>query len=192
MSVNSNDASGNSPAGADSYAVAVMLDSNRWTVRDLGAAALGSFDRAVSLLRQMRAEQALFGMINVEDDFFILLRPIPGGVRVVLSDATAALTDDIAADALEAADLDFPDLGDLDDDELDDLDSWPEGDLDMLADVGVSEELLEAICEDEELWASEQLHVIASELGCEGQLARVTGVDVDEVDFDYGSYSDDE
>lgn len=165
-----------------SYAVAVTLGESGWSVMELAGAALDDIDAAVDGVRRLRAERASFAMLNVDDDYFILLRPVPGGgVRAMLSDATAAVTDDLAADVLDEIDVDAPDL---DEDELDDVDSWPEGDLEILSDVGLPEDVLAVICEDEALWACEQLHAIAEALGFEEELADVTGVDVDDLDED--------
>lgn len=159
-----------------SYAVAIFMGEDGWHVRDLGEDALDSLAGAADALRNLRAERAAFGVLNVDDDYFIIFRPGMGSLRVLLSDATAAVTDDIAAEVFDELDLDIPDL---DEDELEDVDAWAEGDMDILADLGVSEESLTVICDDQSLWASEQVHAIASELGCEEELAEVTGVDVD-------------
>ncbi|MFD5868220.1 tRNA adenosine deaminase-associated protein [Corynebacterium sp. NPDC060344] len=167
------------PRGDDddrSYAVAVLQGDDGWSVRELGDDALDSLADATAQMRRLRAERASFAMLNIDDDYFIILRPMPGGVRVLLSDATAAVTDDIAADVMDELDEDIPDL---DEDELDDVDSWPEGDLEILADLGVAEDVLSVICDDQSLWASEQLHAIAAELGFEEALADETGVDVE-------------
>lgn len=179
------------PRGDDddrSYAVAVIQGDDGWSVRELGDAALDSLADATAQMRRLRAERASFAMLNIDDDYFILLRPMPGGVRVLLSDATAAVTDDIAADVMDELDEDIPDL---DEDELDDVDSWPEGDLEILADLGVAEDVLSVICDDQSLWASEQLHAIAAELGFEEALADETGVEVDDAD-DGGDGDDDD
>lgn len=170
-----------------SYAVAVLLGDDGWTVRELGDEALDSLADATAQMRRLRAERASFAMLNIDDDYFILLRPVPGGVRVLLSDATASVTDDIAADVMDEIDEDIPDL---DEDELDDVDSWPEGDLEILADLGVPEDVLSVICDDQSLWASEQLHAIAAELGFDEALADETGVDVDDPDIDYAHDDD--
>lgn len=186
-SPNPDDGRGGYPAGGDddrSYAVAVLLGDDGWDVRELGDAALDSLAEATAEMRRLRAERASFALLNVDDDYFIVLRPVPGSVRVLLSDATASITDDIAADVMDELDEDVPDL---DEDELDDVDSWPEGDLAILSDIGLAEEVLSVICDDQSLWASEQLHAIACELGFEDALADVTGVDVEDP-----GYGDDE
>ena len=162
-----------------SYAVAIAMADDGWHVRDLGDDALDSLADAAKALRALRAERAAFGVLNIDDDYFILFRAGAGSLRVLLSDATAAVTDDIAAEVFDELDEDIPDL---DEDELDQVDAWAEGDLDILADLGVPEDVLAVICEDQSLWASEQINAIAVELGCEEELAKVTGVDVDDLD----------
>lgn len=163
-----------------SYAVAVLRGEDGWDVRELGDGALESLADATAEMRRIRAERASFALLNIDDDYFIVLRPVPGAVHVLLSDATASITDDIAADVMDEIDEDIPDL---DEDELDNVDSWPEGDLAILADIGVPEEVMAVICEDQALWASEQLHAIACELGFEEMLSEVTGVTVDDLDL---------
>ncbi|APT89821.1 hypothetical protein CSPHI_00495 [Corynebacterium sphenisci DSM 44792] len=167
-------------AGADedrSYAVAVTLAEEGWSVTELDDAALDSLAGAVSRLRRLRAERACFALLNIDDDYFIILRPVPGAVHALLSDATAAVTDDIAAEVLDELDEEVPDL---DEDEAAAADPWPEGDLGLLADVGLPEDVLAVICEDANLWASEQLHAVAQVLGFDDELAEVTGYGVDD------------
>ena len=170
-----------------SFAVAVTMGERGWRVVDLGDDATDSLADAAQALRNLRSERAAVGMLNIDDDYFILVRQGVGSLRVVLSDATAAVTDDIAADVFDELDLDIPDL---DEDELDDVDAWAEGDMDILADLGCSEEALESICDDQSLWASEQLLAIAEELGCAEELADVADLDCDGDDDDYDPYDD--
>ena len=72
----------------------------------------------------------VFAMLAVDDEFFVIVRPIPGGATLLLSDATAGLDYDIAADVLDLLQVQVPE-----DDEIDD-EPWPEGDLGLLADLG--------------------------------------------------------
>jgi len=53
---------------------------------------------------------------TVDDEFFVIVRPAPSGTRLLLSDATAALDYDIAAEVLDNldADIDPEDLEDRD------------------------------------------------------------------------------
>ena len=44
----------------------------------------------------------MLGLLDVDDEFFVLLpAPSPGGVALMVSDAAAALKDDVAADVLD-------------------------------------------------------------------------------------------
>ena len=71
----------------------------------------------------MRSAGAVFGLLDVDDEFFVIVRPAPSGTRLLLSDATAALDYDIAAEVLEKLDAD------IDAEELEDADPFEEGDL---------------------------------------------------------------
>ncbi|MBV7294425.1 tRNA adenosine deaminase-associated protein [Corynebacterium sp. TAE3-ERU12] len=162
-----------------SYAVAVTLTDGGWQVTELSDAALDSLDETVAQLRRMRAEQACFALLNVDDDYFVIVRTAPDSVRLVLSDATAAASDDLAADVMDELD---EDIIDADDDEIEQMDAWPEGDMEILADLGLAEDMLAVICEDQELWASEQLHAVAQVLGFEDELAETTGFEPEDSD----------
>ena len=51
----------------------------------------------------------MFGMLSVDDEFFVIVRPVPGGASLLLSDATAGLDYDIAADVLDLLHVPVPD-----------------------------------------------------------------------------------
>ena len=77
--------------------------------------------------------------LDVDDEFFLIVRPAPAGTRLLLSDATAALDYDIAAEALEKLDADIaPRISE-------DSDPFEEGDLGVLADVGLPDAVLSVI-----------------------------------------------
>ena len=87
---------------------------------------------------------------------------------MLLSDATAALDYDIAAEVLEKLDAE------IDDDDLEDADPFEEGDLAVLSDIGLHEDVLGVILSDTELYADEQLTRIAREMGFDDEMAAVT------------------
>ncbi len=90
----------------------------------------------------------------------MIVRPAPSGTRLLLSDATAALDYDIAAEVLEKLDAD------IEDDDLDGADPFEEGDLGLLSDIGLPEAVLGVICdESDDLYADEQVGRIAREMG---------------------------
>ncbi|WP_132992821.1 tRNA adenosine deaminase-associated protein [Gordonia zhaorongruii] len=154
----------------DGFAVAVVRDDSGWAVTALRPSALDSLDDAELQLRELRAAGAVFGLLDVDDEFFIVVRPSPTGAHLLLSDATAAVDYDIAADVLDALNVDIPDL---DPDELDDVDPWEEGDLAILADLGLPDAVMSVIVGDTDLYADEQLGMIAARLGCADELSTV-------------------
>jgi putative tRNA adenosine deaminase-associated protein len=121
--------------------------------------ALTSLGEAETELREIRSAGAVFGLLDIDDEFFLIVRPAPSGTRLLLSDATAALEYDIAAEALDKLDRD------IDYDELETEDPFEEGDLGLLSDVGLPEAVLGVIIGDTDLYADEQLDQIAREMG---------------------------
>src|SRR5262249_49689139 len=90
------------------FAVAVVREDGRWRCDAMDPSALRDLDAAITELRKIRSTGAVFGMLAVDDDFFLLLRPSPGGVTFLLSDASAALEYDIAADVLDVLRVEPP------------------------------------------------------------------------------------
>ena len=68
--------------------------------------------------------------------------------------------------------LDHPDA-DLEPDDLEDSEPFEEGDLALLADIGLPEAVLGVILDESDLYADEQLGRIAREMGFADQLASV-------------------
>lgn len=152
----------------DGFAVSVVREDGRWRCARMDDAALGELDAAITELRRIRSTGAVFGMLAVDDEFFILLRPTPGGVSLVLSDAAAALDYDVAADVLDLLRVEAPDE---DDDGV-----WPEGDLALLADLGLPDAELQVIIEEIDLYPDEQLTMIAQRCGFAEQYAKLLAV----------------
>ncbi|MGH3495207.1 MAG: tRNA adenosine deaminase-associated protein [Sciscionella sp.] len=143
--------------GLDGVAIAVVREDGRWRCSRLDSGVLNQLDEAITELRKLRSTGALFGLLAVDDEFFVVVRPVPGGVSLLLSDGAAALDYDIAADVLDLLRVDPPDE---EDDGL-----WPEGDLALLADVGLPEGELTVIIDDVDLYPDEQLRMIAQRCG---------------------------
>lgn len=154
----------------EGFAVAVVHEDNKWLVKPLDSAVLTSLSAAEQELRGLRSVGASFGLMDVDEEFLIVFRPAPSGTRLLISDASAALDYDVAADVLEALGVDIPDL---DPDELDDVEPWEEGDLGLLADLGLPEPVLAVILAETDLYPDEQMAMIAERLGFESELAAV-------------------
>ncbi|MGO4617975.1 tRNA adenosine deaminase-associated protein [Nocardia sp. 2YAB30] len=168
--------SGTNRAASDDYddvegfAVAVVREDGKWRCSPLTRAALTDLAAAENELKALRSSGAVFGLLDIDDEFFIVLRPAPSGTRMLVSDATAAIDYDIAADVLEALNVEIPDI---DPDEIDDIEPWEEGDLGVLADLGLPEPVLSVILAETDLYPDEQLSMIAQRLGFADELSAV-------------------
>lgn len=149
------------------FAVAVVRENANWRCSPMSAAALTSLSAAETELRELRSAGAVFGLLDVDDEFFLIVRPAPSGTRLLLSDATAALDYDIAAEALEKLDADIAT------EDLEDSDPFEEGDLGVLSDVGLPEAVLGVILGEIDLYPDEQLGRIAREMGFAEELSAV-------------------
>jgi putative tRNA adenosine deaminase-associated protein len=155
-------------APLEGWAVAVTREEGRWRAVAMDRSSLADLDTAISALRGLRSTGAVLGLLDVDDEFFVLVRPTPGGVSLLLSDAVAALDYDVAADVLDLLRLEVPDEDEADDDE-----PWPEGDLGMLADLGVPADELAVLVDEIDLYPDEQLTAIARRCGFADELAEV-------------------
>jgi putative tRNA adenosine deaminase-associated protein len=148
------------------FAIAVVREEGKWRCTAMEVSALTELDAAITELRKVRSTGAVFGLLAVDDQFFMVLRPGPGGVRLLLSDAAAALDYDIAGDALDVLRVDPP--ADDDDDEV-----WPEGALDILADIGLPAPEMQVIVGEIDLYPDEQLQMIAQRCGFADEFGRL-------------------
>ena len=149
----------------DGFGVAVVREGSGWHCASMSAAALTSLVAAETELRELRSAGAFFGLLDIDDVFFVIIRPGPAGSRLLLSDATAALDYDIADEVLDELDAD------IDADDLEDAEPFEEGDLGLLSDIGLPAAVLSVILADADLNVDEQLHRIATEMGFDEQLS---------------------
>ncbi|MFD2418331.1 tRNA adenosine deaminase-associated protein [Amycolatopsis pigmentata] len=147
------------------FAVSVVRENGQWQCAALDAVALTSLDAAITALAKKRSTGAVFGLLGVDDEFFVIVRPSPRGPSLLLSDAAAALDYDIAADVLDLLRAEPPDE--------EDESIWPEGDLDILADLGMPGPELEVIAGEADLYPDEQLQMIAQRCGFGDQFAAL-------------------
>lgn len=145
------------------YAVAVVREEGKWRCVTMDKDVLTDLDAAITALREIRSPGAVVGLLDVDDEFFVVIRPVPGGVRLLLSDAVAALDYDIAADVLDLLRIDVP--------SDDEADPWPEGDLGLLTDLGMPELELGLVVDEVDLYPDEQLEMIATRCGFQSELA---------------------
>ena len=154
----------------DGYAVTVERTGGAWRVREFDDD-FSDLSTSITAVRNLRAEGPAFALLNVEEDYLVIVRPGPSQTRVLISDATMAVDDDFAADILDEAGAEIPDI---DPDELDNVDAWADGDFDILADLGLSEEQL-SILLDDDADPADLAQAIADELGFGDELDDVVG-----------------
>src|ERR1700752_5194980 len=155
------------PETPEGFAVAVVRENGNWRCSPMRTKSLTSLSVAETELRELRSAGAVFGLLDVDDEFFVILRPAPAGTRLLLSDATAALDYDIAAEVLEKLD------NAISQEELEEAEPFEEGDLGLLSDVGLPEAVLGVILDESDLYADEQLGRIAREMGFADELSAV-------------------
>ena len=139
------------------FAVAAYREEGRWVVVSLPARAVVTADGFVAALRQLPGEGGVFGIVCIEEDFFILAHTVRDGVRLMISDAIALLDWSLAREAAELIGLEW--------DEADIEEFEAAGDVSLCADFGLDGGELVMICQDEELYPDEQVRAIAKRLG---------------------------
>jgi putative tRNA adenosine deaminase-associated protein len=145
------------PDGLGGFALSVGRSEGLWSVSRLPDPLIDDLDGLLEALAQDNPAAGPFLLVNVDDEFFAVLRPGSGSEpRILLSDVTAAADYDLAAELLDLLGEQLPeDLSEV----------WPAGDLDILADYGLVEMELGAILADLDLYADEMVSAIAHRLG---------------------------
>lgn len=156
---------------SDAWAAVVFRQDGRWQVAELPPGVTDDLDRIVAAVRGQEGDGGPFALVDVADEFFVVVRLVQGRIRLLLSDVTAAVAWDLAAQVCEALDLDVPA-----DDDLEEV--WPAGDLAVFDDLGLDEMELGAILSDVDAYADEMLASLARRLGFADAYERVVDVHV--------------
>lgn len=150
----------------DTYAVIAFREEGTWQVGLLPDVLADDLDGLIAAVRQQPGENGAFALVDVADEFFVVVRVQLGRVRLLLSDVTAAVAWDLAVQVLEHLDLDVPG-----DDDLEEV--WPAGDLSIFDDMGLDEMEMGAILADLDAYADEMLTLLARRLGFADAFERV-------------------
>lgn len=150
---------------SDGYAVTVTQRNGAWIVREYDDP-FETLDTAIAAVRAMRSEGPAFALLNVEDEYFVAVRPGPARHRLVLSDVPVAVDDDYAAEVLDAAGVEIPEIDPAD---LDDTDGWADGDFTIFEDLGLSEQVLGILLDNDDD-PDALIGAIADELGFADEL----------------------
>jgi putative tRNA adenosine deaminase-associated protein len=143
---------------AQSIAVVVYREEGLWQSGLLPERVGSDLDGLIQVLRQQPGEIGAIGLVNVADEFFVVLRVRGDEVRLMLSDVTAAVEWDLARQVVDRLGVDSPD-----EDGMDEV--WPAGDVGIFADLGLDEMELGVLLADLDAYADEILTSVADRLG---------------------------
>jgi putative tRNA adenosine deaminase-associated protein len=150
----------------EAYSVLVYREDQRWLVAALPDETTDDLDALIAAVRRQPGEAGSFALVDVADEFFVVVRVQMGRVRLLLSDVTAAVAWELAAQVLDHLEIDPPGEDDLDD-------VWPVGDLGVFDDTGLDAMELGAILSDVDAYADEMLSALARRLGFGDEYERV-------------------
>jgi putative tRNA adenosine deaminase-associated protein len=148
----------------ETWAVVVFSDGGGWQVGQLPPGVSGDLADVEQAVRGQLPGS--FALVDVADDFFIVVRNQGGQLRFLLSDVTASSEWELAAQVMDRLELDIPEEDDLDE-------VLPAGDLDVFDDLGLDAMELGAILSDVDAYADEMLSALARRLGFADAFERV-------------------
>jgi putative tRNA adenosine deaminase-associated protein len=149
------------------FAVAAFRDGAVWNAAPLPVAVLDDLGALLSALRSQPPEGGPFVAACVDDEFFLIARQDGPRTSLLLSDLTASVEYPLAEQAMSRLGEEPPD-----DDELDEV--WPVGDLDLFADLDLSEDEMEQILDDVDAYPDEMLETIVERLGMSDAYVQAT------------------
>ncbi|MGA1158959.1 MAG: tRNA adenosine deaminase-associated protein [Candidatus Nanopelagicaceae bacterium] len=138
------------------FALLAWREDGSWSASRLPDDATQDIGIALDALRVQQVDGGAIAMLAIDDSFFIIIRQVGEDMRMMMSDALAALEYEIASEVLELLDIDSPEEDDADE---------PAGDLNLLSDLGLDAMDLQMICDDSEKYPDEQLESIARQVG---------------------------
>src|ERR1700687_6129034 len=80
MGAKSAPAQGKAADMPDGFGVAVVREDGKWRCSSMRKAALNSLTAAETELRELRSAGAVFGLLDVDDEVFVIVRPAPAVV----------------------------------------------------------------------------------------------------------------
>lgn len=149
------------------FAVAAFRDGAVWSAAPLPVAVLDDLGALLSALRSQPPDGGPFVAACVDDEFLLIARQDGARTTMLLSDLTASVEYPLAEQAMNRLGEEPPD-----DDELDEV--WPVGDLDLFADLDLSEDEMEQILDDVDAYPDEMLETIVERLGMSDAYGQAT------------------
>ncbi|GAA3387085.1 tRNA adenosine deaminase-associated protein [Cryptosporangium minutisporangium] len=156
------------------FAAALVRPRRGWVAAELDLDEIQDVEAAVDLLREVEpeADPALL-FVEADDEFLVVVRLDGAETRVFGSDASFG--DESRVGAALLADLEEVDVPDDDDADDPELMGRPVGDVDLLADLGVSARDLLALCAHEGMLPSDVMLEVSRKIGSADALIELRG-----------------
>jgi putative tRNA adenosine deaminase-associated protein len=142
--------------GGVDFVLAAYREEGSWQVEALPRHVSDDLEVLTGVLRQRPADSGVFGLISVDEDFFVAVRVQGAEERYLLSDVTAATDWPIARTVLQRLALPMPE---------DEERVQPAGDLGLFAAFGVDSMTVAAICDEIDLYPEDMLGDLAEHMG---------------------------
>lgn len=149
------------------FALAAYREEGVWQVQEIARSLLADVETLAAALRRFPGDGGALGLVGVDEDFFLILRVAGPQVRLLLSDVTAADEWELALSAVEHLGLPIPE---------EDVERAPAGELDLLADFGLSAMDLAVLLDDVDLYPDETLSDVARRLGFGPEFDEAVGL----------------
>ncbi|MGI3782186.1 MAG: tRNA adenosine deaminase-associated protein [Janthinobacterium lividum] len=149
------------------YVLAAYREDGQLHVQALELDLANDLDALIEQLRRLPGDAGSLGFVSLVEEVFVVVRVRGQHVQAILSDSAAASDWPIAHDV-----LDF--LGEDVDEPEDDEDGELVGDLDMLADLGLSDFELGTIVDDLDLSSDQMLGAVADRININPDFSQAT------------------
>jgi putative tRNA adenosine deaminase-associated protein len=150
------------------YVLAAYREDGQLRVQALDNDLANDLDAFIEQLRRLPGDAGALGFVSLVEEVFVIVRVRGQHVQAILNDSAAAGDWPIAHDVVDFLGEDV-DLDDADDEEGD-----PVGDLDMLADLGLSEFELGTIIDNLDLSSDQMLGQIADKININPDFSQAT------------------
>lgn len=146
------------------FVIAAYREDGQPNVVELNADLANDLEELVTQLRRLPGDAGAIGFVSLVEEVLVAVRVRGRHVQVLLNDAAAALDWPIARDVVDLLGEELPDADD---------DTEPLGDLNIFADLGLSDFDLGAIIDDLDLGSDQALMAIADKINIGPQFRRV-------------------
>ncbi|MET0693680.1 MAG: tRNA adenosine deaminase-associated protein [Propionibacteriaceae bacterium] len=146
------------------FVIAAYREDGQTLVQALNKDLANDLEDLIVQLRRLPGDAGAIGWVSLVEEVFVIVRVRGRHVQVLLSDGTAATDWPIARDVADLLEAEIPDPDD---------DAEPMGDLNLLADLGMSDFDLGAIVDNLDLSSDQMLIEVAEKIKIGPQFRRV-------------------